>query len=154
MSPYGADSKCSLTGEEPKGNGAGRRRETESRRQRGRDDFKSDVPQRVRAERQTKEESAAKCGLPDETRRVRERDTGKRERWKREEETLSKCVPPQRAGSETRGAVLGSEYASGTEPSQAVSIEHIAREGESCHTAALSLSLPSSVSSAARSPLR
>lgn len=27
------------------------------------------------------------------------------------------------------GAVLGSEYASGTEPSQAVSIEHIARGG-------------------------
>lgn len=76
----------------------------------------------------------------------RERDTGKRERWKREEETLSKCVPPQRAGSETRGAVLGSEYASGTEPSQAVSIEHIAREGESCHTAPLSLSLSSSIS--------
>lgn len=69
-------------------------RERERESQRGRDDYKFDVPRRVSIERQTKEESAAKCGLPDETERVSERGK-KTGAMKRERETLSKCVSPQ-----------------------------------------------------------
>lgn len=65
--PYGTDSKCGLTGEQPRGNWAQRLK------WRGRYDYKFDVPQRVWIERLTKKESVAKCGLPDEMERALEK---------------------------------------------------------------------------------
>lgn len=67
--PYGADSKCDLTGGKLRGNGAAR----DTERERGQDDYKFDIPQRDSIGRMKEKESVAKCGLPDETGRAWEK---------------------------------------------------------------------------------
>ncbi len=115
----------------------------ESEGERGRDDYKFDIPPRFWIERPTKKESVAKCGLPDETERVLEKR--KWERWKeRERLYLNVSLPSERARRPGElSLVLNKPLAQNQVKQLALSTSHGA---EGSHTTALSLSLSSSVS--------
>lgn len=104
-------------------------------RERGRDDYKFDIPRRVWIGRATEKGSRAKCGLPNETGRVLEK--GKWERWKeggkeRERLYLNVSLPCEWAGRPgDLSLVLNKPLAENQAKQLAVSTEHGA---EGSHT--------------------